>query len=95
MKEAGFDADARLDFDLAVIQFGTWVENRQNETVSVLDRTPPKNAKPTHQEPKYKTLGDLLALNADDEPVTHSASDIEEIARDVLAGAFDDDEDDE
>lgn len=64
---------AVLDFNLAAVQFGKWVDRRREEKVLV---DAPKRAKrqtPQIEVPKYRTLGALLGLD-DPASTTHNAN---------------------
>lgn len=52
-----------LDFDMAVAHFGRWVDTRLKETV---ERDAPRSkSRPKVQVPKYKTMAQVLGLDAD------------------------------
>lgn len=87
MALAGWSPDACLDFDLAVVWFGDWVDGRREEVEWVADASPPSG--PRKAVPRYPTLAALLALGEDDggsEPIDPAAFDA--ITRAFLAGGL-------
>lgn len=93
LRKAGLSERARLDFDIAVMEFGESFEREQHATIEVTARRhkgPPKT-----QIPKY-TPKELAAkfLSVDvtvlDEIEEHHANVVDELADDVLSGDADD-----
>lgn len=87
MREAGYPEGICLDLDLAVLEFGDWVEGRANETKEVSAPSPPKNAPHTKTVRKYESLHDLLGI-ADDEDGTGpvASADVADQARALRTG---------
>ncbi len=65
MREAGYPDGSCLDLDLAVLEFGDWVEARANETKEVSAPRPPKNPPHTKTVRKYESLHALLGIDDD------------------------------
>ncbi len=88
LREAGYDSEARLGFDLAVEAFGTAFESERTATREVA-ATESRRRRATKQVPKHDevTLRLLLGLDDDDDEMTDPM--IEQMARDLLTGAVD------
>lgn len=94
MREAGYGNDVRLDFDLAVRELKRWADGRRDETVMQDAPRHSAHERPKVAVPKYRTLGEILDADDEDEPdgPAFSAADLEDIARDVWAGLYRDEE---
>jgi hypothetical protein len=81
---AGWSSDACLDFDLAVVAFGDWVDGRREEVEEVADHRPAPSGR-VRVVPRYRTLADLLGL--DEAGLTGSdPATLDHIAAAFLAG---------
>ena len=58
LHDAGWDAEARLDFDLGFLWFDSWIAAKRNEQVY---RKPDKNDGKVGY-PKYESLNQIFAL---------------------------------
>ncbi|MGN6033535.1 MAG: hypothetical protein ACTHQE_17920 [Thermomicrobiales bacterium] len=62
--EVGIVEHLAFDFDMACMWYGKWFDRRAEETVEVNAPKQRKGAPPKMRVPKFKTLGDMLALDA-------------------------------
>lgn len=58
LKEAGWTAKARLDFNLGMLWYGDWVEAKKSEQVWVKHTDEHKGMSP---RPKYESMNQILA----------------------------------
>jgi len=87
MREAGFPEGSCLDLDLAVLEFGDWVEGRANETKEVSAPSPPKNAPHTKTVRKYESLHALLGIDGDEDGVSQvERAEVADQVRDLRTG---------
>ncbi len=87
MREAGYPDGICIDLDLAVLEFGDWVEGRANETVEEHVPKPPKNPPHTKTVRKYKSLNALLGIDDDEDGTKVVASaDVADQARELRTG---------
>jgi len=61
--EVGIVEHLAFDFDMACMWYGKWLDRRAEETVEVNAPKQRKGTPPKMRVPKYKTLGDMLALD--------------------------------
>jgi hypothetical protein len=85
MREAGYAAATRLDFDLACRALKRWADEREKRTKLVTISDAEQKAKPKKAVPVFKTLAEVLALEPDEARAVARETGLDDEAMDDLA----------